>query len=296
MAFTQQNVNYAATYSEALGCAFPYISYFSDIWNSKNSKEYKPTAGKTLYIPSLTTSGAIATERDEVTGAFSRNWNNNAQAVSLEMDREWSTMIDPMDIEETSMIEMIGNITKTFNEQQKIPEMDAYLASKLYSFATPDTAGLTSTTILTKWDGYLENMTNARANRNRVHAYMTPAIYRLLKQAAGLTRSIGMDGDGTVNRNVSTLDGVIIHEVPAELMKSAYNFSEGWTPTTNAVQVNLILVDLDAIAAPVKHDVCMLSEPSAQTKGKWLYYERYYYGAFKLNTRAEGIVVNASAS
>ena len=297
MAFTQQNVNYAADYSRAMADAYPYISYFGEIWGANNANLYKPGMGSTMYIPSLTTSGARATDRDQVTGTFNRNWNNSLQAVSLEMDREWDTLVDPMDMDETDMVATIANVTRAFTEQQKVPEMDAYLASKLYSFCTPDTTSLTSSTILNKWDSYLEAMANARANRDRLCAYMTPAVYRVLKQAAGLTRYVDLGtSDGNVNRRIACLDGVTIREVPAELMKSAYDFDEGWTPKSNAVQINMVIVDPEAVAAPVKYEVAMMSEPTAQSKGKYLYYERYYYGAFKLNNRAGGIIVNAAAS
>lgn len=296
MAFTKQNVNYAADYSRAMADAYPYISYFGEIWGANSANLYKPGMGSTMYIPSLTTSGARATERDQVTGTFNRNWNNSVQAVSLEMDREWDTLVDPMDMDETDMVATIANVTKAFTEQQKVPEMDAYLASKLYSFATPDTTVLTAENILGKWDGYMESLANARANRDRVRAYVTPATYRLLKQAAGLTRYMDVSGDGrSVDRNVSCLDGVQIREVPAELMKSAYVFTEGWTPAEGARQINMIIVDPEAVAAPVKYEVAMMSEPTAQSKGKYLYYERYYYGAFKLNNRTGGIIVNAGA-
>ena len=297
MAFTRQNVNYAADYSRAMADAYPYISYFGEIWGANNANLYKPGMGSTMYIPSLTTSGARATDRDQVTGTFNRNWNNTVQAVSLEMDREWDTLVDPMDMDETDMVATIANVTKAFTEQQKVPEMDAYLASKLYSFVTPDTTALTASNILTKWDNYLETLANARANRDRVWAYVTPATYRLLKQASGINRYVDVMGSaGEWNRNVARLDGVNIREVPVELMKSAYTFTEGWEPAAGAVQINMIIVDPEAVAAPVKYEVAMMSEPTAQSKGKYLYYERYYYGAFRLNNRAGGIIVNAAAS
>lgn len=297
MAFTKQNVNYAADYSRAMADAYPYISYFGEIWGANNANLYKPGMGSTMYIPSLTTSGARNTDRDQVTGTFNRNWNNTVQAVSLEMDREWDTLVDPMDMDETDMVATIANVTKAFTEQQKVPEMDAYLASKLYSFVTPDTTALTASNILTKWDNYLETLANARANRDRVWAYVTPATYRLLKQASGINRYVDVMGSaGEWNRNVARLDGVNIREVPAELMKSAYTFTEGWAPAAGAVQINMIIVDPEAVAAPVKYEVAMMSEPTAQSKGKYLYYERYYYGAFRLNNRAGGIIVNAAAS
>ena len=297
MAFTQQNVNYAAEYSRALANAYPYLSYFSEIWGAPNAQMCKPGIGKTMYIPSLTTAGARAAGRDQITGTFNRNWNNSLQPVTLDMDREWDTLVDPMDMDETNMVATIANVTKAFTEQQKVPEMDAYLASKLYSFVTPDTTALTASNILTKWDNYLETLANARANRDRVWAYVTPATYRLLKQASGINRYVDVMGSaGEWNRNVARLDGVNIREVPVELMKSAYTFTEGWEPAAGAVQINMIIVDPEAVAAPVKYEVAMMSEPTAQSKGKYLYYERYYYGAFRLNNRAGGIIVNAAAS
>ena len=205
MAFNQQNVNYAATYAEALSNAYPYISYFDDIWNSKNSQKYKPGSGSTVYISSVETSGSSATDRDSIDGSFSRNWNNNLQAVSLEMDREWTTLIDPMDVEEAPTIEMIGNITKSFNEQQKIPEMDAYLASKLYSFATPDTASLTASNFLAKWDGWLAQLQNNRCNMQNVVCYMTPATFSILKSCSGMTRYFHIDGEGGGTASTSTV-------------------------------------------------------------------------------------------
>ena len=252
--------------------------------------------GKTMYIPTLEVKGASAADRDNVTGAFTRNWNNNFQSVTLDMDREWSTLVDPMDIDETNEVATIANITRTFTELQKVPEMDAYLAAKLFSFVTPDTTALTAANILTTWDGYLEALTNARVPRDRVTAYMTPATYKLLKEAAGLTRFVDVAGARGVDRNVATLDGINIREVPADIMKSSFVFTEGWVPATGARQINMILVDPLAVAAPVKYETAMLGAPTAQSKGKYLYYERYYYGAFKLNARSGGIIVNAASA
>lgn len=297
MAFTQQNVNYAAEYSRALAQAYPYLSYFPEIWAANNSNLYKPGMGKTMYIPSLTTSGAKAVNRDAITGAFSRNWNNELQPVSLDMDREWDTLVDPMDMQETDMVATIANITRAFVEQQKVPEMDAYLAAKLFSFVTPDTTALADSTILATWDEYLEQMAEARVPKDRILAYVTPAVYTLLKQAAGVTRFLDVGtGERAVNRNVSSLDGITIHQVPSDIMKSSFVFTEGWTPALGARQINMILVDPEAVAAPVKYETSMISAPTAQSKGKYLYYERYYYGAFKLNARASGIIVNAAAA
>lgn len=298
MPFVRTDVNYAAEYSRALSNAYPYMSYFGAIWGANNSNLYRPGMGKTMYIPSMTVKGSRAVNRDQITGAFERNWNNTFTPVTLEMDREWDTLVDPMDIDETNDVATIANITRTFNELQKIPEMDAFLAAKLHSFVTtPDTTTLTAANILEKWDTYLAAMTDARVNRDRVEAYMTPAIYKLLKEAAGITRFVSTDeGYRGIDRNVARLDGVRITEVSSDIMKTAFDFSEGFAPAQTAKQINLIMVDPLAVAAPVKYETSMMSAPTAQSKGKYLYYERYYYGAFAMPNRAAGIVANSSAT
>ena len=302
MAFVKTDVNYAAEYSQALAQAYPYLSYFAAIWASDNSTRYKPGMGKTMYIPTLTVSGAVDVNRDQITGTFNRNWNNEWQAVTLQMDREWNTLVDPMDITETGDVATIANISRAFVEYQKIPEMDAFMASKLAEFAGNfggvSTQSLTSSSILTEWDNALEYMTNQRVNRDRLTAYMTPGTYKLLKQATGLTRFIEVtNGIQAVDRNVAKLDGVTVVEVPADMMKTAYTFTEGWAiDTAHAAQINFLLVDPMAVAAPIKYETAMMSAPTAQSKGKYLYYERYYYGAFILNQRQAGVYAHISSA
>lgn len=300
MAFVRANVNYATQYAQDLANAYPYLSYFGAIYGSANSSRYRPIMGKSVAIPSLTVSGAVAADRNDITGAFGRNWNNAWQTVECQQDREWSTLIDPLDIVETNDIATIANITKTFNEQQKVPEMDAFMASTLATAAIAnskaDTTVLTSANILTQWDTYLSTLADARINRDRVIAYMTPAVYKLLKEAAGITRFIDAGtGIRNVDRNVGKLDGVTIVEVPADLMKTAYTFTTGWAAASGAGQINILFVDPDAVAAPVVYETSMISAPSAQSKGKYIYYERYYYGAFVLNQRQGGVYINYTA-
>lgn len=299
--FVRVNVNYAAEYSRALAQAYPYLSYFGEIWASQNSALYRPGMGKTMYIPSLQVSGARDVNRDSINGVFSRNWNNELQAVTLQMDREWDTLIDPMDISETGDVATIANITRAFNEFQKLPEMDAFMASKLAGFASAfggvNTTALTSANILEQWDNALEYMVNQRVNRDRLIAYMTPATYKLLKQATGLTRFIEVtNGIQSVDRNVARLDGVTVKEVPADMLKTAYDFTQGWTIAAAAAQIDFVIVDPLAVGAPIKYETAMMSAPTAQSKGKYLYYERYYYGAFILNERQAGVYAHISAT
>lgn len=300
--FEQKPTNYAAQYAQELANAYPYLSYFGEVWGAPNNAKYRPSLdnAKTVFIPSMSVSGAKAVDRDHITGQFSRNFNNSYEAKTLMMDREWDTIVDPLDISETNDVVTIANITKTFNEFQKVPEMDAYAVSKLAGFADAfggvDSTALSSANILTTWDNYLAYMTDQRVNRDRLFVHVTPNTYKLLKQAAGISRFIEVsNGIQAVDRNVAKLDGVTIVETPSDMMFDSYDFTDGWVKAAGASQVNMLFVDPLALIAPVVYDTSMLTPPSAVTKGKYVYYERYYYDVFNLLQRQAGFFANKSA-
>ena len=300
MAFQQFDLNYATEYSKAMANAYPYLSYFSDLYGSPNSATYKPLSGKAVAVQSMTVSGARAVNRDQITGTFNRNFNTQEQVLTMRMDREWDTLADPMDIQEDPIVN-IANITKTFNQFQKVPEMDAYAASALATaasgFGATDATALTADNILAQWDTYLAYMVDQRIPRDRIRCKMTPDTYKLLKEAAGITRFVEADtGIRNIDRNVGKLDGVTIMEVPKDMMMSAYDFTDGWTSAAGAKQINLLMFDPLAIAAPVVYETSMMSAPTAQSKGKWLYYERYYYDVFALNQRLPGIFAHLASA
>lgn len=116
------NMNYAAQYGRELANAYPYMSYYGDLWNQGEGARFRPLRGKTVYIPSMSTTGARAVNRHRIDGVFTRNFDLDWQACDLQMDREWGTLVDPMDMDETNEVATIANVTRTFNEFQKIPK------------------------------------------------------------------------------------------------------------------------------------------------------------------------------
>lgn len=180
-------------------------------------------------------------------------------------------------------------------------EMDAYAASALATaasgFGATDATTLTAENILAQWDTYLAYMVDQRIPRDRIRCKMTPDTYKLLKEAAGITRFVEADtGIRNIDRNAGKLDGVVITEVPKDVMMSAYDFTDGWAAADGAKQINMLMFDPLAIAAPVVYETSMMSAPTAQSKGKWLYYERYYYDVFALNQRLPGIFAHLASA
>lgn len=249
---------------------------------------------KTIHIPVLKTGGRTDADRDAI-GTFKRDYENSWETKTLTFHREWSTLVHPMDIDETNNVASIANITQTFNEQQKFPEMDDYLVSKLYSDwvtagETADTTDPTVENILDLFDTMMMNMDEADVPAVGRILYVTPAIEKILKSAEGLARQmLVQNNNGNVARQIANLDSVSIEKVPSKHMKTTYNFTTGSVVGDSAKQIHLFLAHPSCVITPEKYEFVNLTPPAAHTKGKYVYYEESYGDAFILNERAKGL-------
>ena len=170
-------LNYAGSYAQALAQAYPYVLHFAALRSTENDARYKWTGAKTIEIPSLSTTGRVDADRDSI-GTAKRNYENAWEPKTLGNHRQWSTLVHPMDIDETNHVASIQNITKVFNEEQKFPEMDAYMVSKIFADWTEaggaaDSTAITEDNILQLFDSYMEAMDEARVPKNGRILYLT---------------------------------------------------------------------------------------------------------------------------
>ena len=288
-------INYAASYARELANAYPYVLNFGALYATPNNGRYRMGEdGKTIYIPNLSTTGRVAADRDSIATA-ARNYDNAWEPKQLTNQRKWSTLVHPKDVDQTNEVASIANITQTFNNEQKFPEMDAYCISTLYKLwteqsHTADTTALTADNILAEFDAMMLAMDNARVPANGRILYCTNEAKILLKQATGLTRNFDVQsGNTAVKRDVNRLDEVEIIGVPATLMKTKYDFTEGWKPAVGAAQVDMMLVHPSCVITPVSYQFSQLDPPSAVTQGKYLYYEESFEDVFILNKKSDGL-------
>lgn len=295
-------LNYAAQYAQALAQAYPYVLNFGKLYATPNNGRYRMGEdGKTIYIPSISTTGRVAANRDTIATA-TRNYDNAWEPKILSNQRKWSTLVHPKDIDQTNMVASITNITQVFNEEQKFPEMDAYCASTLYKLwteqgMTADTTALTTANILSVFDSLMLNMDNARVPANGRILYCTFEVKKLLKEAQEIYRSFDVKAGGdTISRNVSRIDEVEVTGVPATLMKTVYDFSTGWAVGDNAAQINMFLVHPTAVITPISYQFSQLDPPSAVTEGKYIYYEESFEDVFILNKKKDALQFNITAA
>lgn len=255
---------------------------------------------KTIKIPYITLGGYKDHGRN---GGFNRqSVANEYMTKTLEHDRDVEFFVDAMDVDESNEALSAANITNVFEAEHAIPETDAYRISKLYSefveaSGTVDNTKLAVENILTTFDKWMEAMDDAEVPVDGRMLYVTPAINTLIKQADKLTRIIDVSTQRGIDRRVRSLDEVTIKTVPSGRMKSAYDFTDGFKPAEDAVQVNMILVHPSAVIACDKHSYINLWAPGSHTQGDgYLYQNRKYGDLFVLDTRKDGIMINADAA
>lgn len=301
-------INYAEQYARALAQSYPYVLNFGALYATENNGRYRMGEdGKTIYIPNISTTGRVAADRDTIATA-TRNYDNAWEPKVLSNQRKWSTLVHPKDIDQTNEVASIQNITRVFNEEQKFPEMDAYLISTLYKLwsstdpkdsskqaMTADATALAKENVLTVFDKLMLNMDNARVPANGRILYCTYEVQTMLKEAAGIIRNFDVQqGGGAINRSVSRIEEVQITGVPSTLMKTAYDFTAGWKPADSAKQVNLFLVHPNAVITPVSYQFAQLDPPTAVTEGKYIYYEESFEDVFILNRKQDALQFNVS--
>lgn len=274
-----------------------------DLENS--NPQVKFINAQTIKLPNITVSGYKDHNRAAMgfnTGSIANEW----EPKKLAHDRDIEFAIDPMDIDETNLTLEVANIQNVFETEQAIPEKDSYRYSKLYAEAKAyasngavvDTTTLTTSNILDWFDTQMEKMDDAGVPSEGRILYVIPSIYKMLKQAEGLTRNIDVNNNnGNIDRRVYSLDDVKIKKVPSSRMKTKYNFTNGCVAAEDAKRIYIILIHPSCQVTRSKYSYIKLFTPGtdSRTADKYVFQNRNYGDTFLIKNKACGIAINAEA-
>ena len=293
-------LNFAESYQTALQQRYAAngVLYTQRLWNSPSNSLLKFVGAKTVKVPKLLINeGRKDRKRRTITGVEA-NYSNDWEVYELQNERYWSTLVDPSDVDETNYTTTLANITRVFNDEEKAPEKDKYMTSKLYALkAALDTAKdqikevlLTEENFLATFDELMEQMDEKRVPASGRVMYATPAVHRIIKNIKQFGRNVNIHGGGSViDRSVGRLDEVEILPIPSDLMKTAYNFTTGAKDTASAKQIQFFLIHIPCMAAPEKYTFAGLDQSSAANSGNYLYYEQSYDDVLLFKQKHEGL-------
>ena len=291
---------------------YDYATTFTQLLQQKYAKELCSDAlaqsnlgvkfinAQTIKLPRMAVTGYK--DHTRTPGFNAGTLSNDWEAKKLEHDRDVEFWIDPMDIDETNLTLSVANIQNTFETEQAIPEKDSYRYSKLHAEMTRlsgriDTTVITASNFLEAFDEEMSIMDEAGVPEEGRMLYVTPSMYKIIKEAEGIQRVMSVTTPSTINRNVHSLDNVTIKMVPAARMKTKYDFTEACTAAEDAKQINWILIHTSCVVCRDKYSYIKLFTPGtdSRTADGYLYQNRNYGDLFLLEKKVEGCAMNVEA-
>ena len=291
---------------------YDYATTFTQLLQQKYAKELCSDAlaqsnlgvkfinAQTIKLPRMAVTGYK--DHTRTPGFNAGTLSNDWEAKKLEHDRDVEFWIDPMDIDETNLTLSVANIQNTFETEQASPEKDSYRYSKLHAEMTRlsgriDTTVITASNFLEAFDEEMSIMDEAGVPEEGRMLYVTPSMYKIIKEAEGIQRVMSVTTPSTINRNVHSLDNVTIKMVPAARMKTKYDFTEGCTAAEDAKQINWILIHTSCVVCRDKYSYIKLFTPGtdSRTADGYLYQNRNYGDLFLLEKKVEGCAMNVEA-
>ena len=76
------------------------------------------------------------------------------------------------------------------------------------------------------------------------------------------------------------------------MMKTVYDFTEGWAVDESAKQINMMLIHPTAVITPISYEFAQLDPPTAGSQGKWDYFEESFEDVFVLPNKVNAIAFN----
>lgn len=257
----------------------------------------------TVKIPSMDFVGLADYDRDA-------GFNKGGITVSrdtylLTQDRGRQLQIDAMDMDETGVANLSGTVLGEFVRTKVVPEMDAYVLSKLYGVANAQghiTAYNEATVIADLLKTFNSVQDAAGYNDTELVALVDPVVYGLLQTTNEITKQIVVSDfkQGDLNFKVKTLNGVSIIPVSAARMKSAYEYPEdangGFTPAADAKDVRAIILPKNACSVVKKHETLRIFAPSQNKDADaYVFNYRLHYDAFVKKSELNTIYAIATA-
>lgn len=288
---------------------YDYATTFTDLLQQKYAKESCSDAltqsnqqvkflnSQTIKLPRMTVSGYK--DHTRTPGFNAGSLTNDWEPKKLEHDRDIEFFVDPMDIDETNLTLSVANIQNTFETEQAIPEKDSYRFSKIHAELTTnsgriDKTVLTAANFLGVFDEEMARMDEAGVPEEGRMLYVTPGVKKIIKEAEGLQRVLSVSSPNNINRNVHSLDDVIIKMVPAARMKTKYDFTNGCVAATDAKQINWILIHPSCVVARDKYSYIKIFTPGtdSRTADGYLYQNRNFGDLFLLEKKVSGCSIN----
>lgn len=263
--------------------------FFND--NAFGAKFY---GAKTVSVPEMDMDGLADYDRDA--GYTKGGATLNYEEYQMTMDRGRTFQLDAQDADESGVAGLAGKLSAEFLRTKVIPEVDAYVLSKLGAYADTEGQLVSGTPASEIYKIFVEaqnNIGSALDYDQDLVCLVNPAVNAYLASTTEITRQLVVSDfkQGEINLKVKSLNGVPIIPVPDNRMYTAYTFSDnGFAKTGEAKHIGMLMLPKAACMLVKKTDDVRIFDPkTTQHANAWKIDYRIYYDAFIKRSLRTGI-------
>ena len=248
--------------------------------------------------------GNYARNTGFVDGSVTGTW----ETMTLNKDRGRSFMIDAMDDEETIGM-AFGTLAGEFIRTKVVPEVDAYRFAKMAGTSnilagTPADITVGTTDVSSLVDAAEMEMNEAEVPQEGRLLFISETAYAGLR--AKITRQV-MNGEGNINKEVETYDGMRVIRVPQSRFYTAITLYDGTTSgqtaggyigtTSTGYKINFMVVHPSAVCQVLKHVKPRIFAPDVNQKADaWKFDYRVYHDIFVYDNKLKGIYLHRGST
>lgn len=275
----------------------PVTGFFTD-----NVLRSKFVGAKTVLIPEMDMVGLGDYNRE--TGFIKGAISIANKPYTLAMDRARSFQLDREDEDETGIANLAGQFMSEFVRTKVVPEVDAYVLSKLGGLAA--TEGQTVTGDITKevikmFNDACLKVQNEVGFDEQIVCFVNPTVWAAIQNTPELNRQLVLNDfkKGDVTLKVKSINGICILPVADARMKTAYTFLDGvtggeedggFTPTENAQSIGMLVMPKKAASLVRKSEKIRTFSPDQnQSADAYKFDYRTYYDVIVKNSLKKSI-------
>ena len=276
-------------------------------WMDANAGQVKYTGGNEVKIPTMSTQGLANYGRVDQSGFVKGGATLSYNTYTMSQDRGRLFMLDRNDVDESNFIATATQVMNVFQEENVIPEIDAYRISKLASTAitlgtmVEDAYTPASTTIVEKIKKGIKDIRKQGYNGSLVCQISFDALMEYELAMAGKLTSNTFSAGG-FNTTCPSIDGVPLIPVPDNRMYTAITLYDGVTTGqevggyvkgTTAKDINFMLMPMTTPIAVTKQDNMRIFTPDVnQSADAWQMDYRRYHELWVLENKKSSIYLN----
>ncbi len=294
------NLTFAEKFTGELDKLFvqgPVTGFFTD-----NVLRSKFVGAKTVLIPEMDMSGLGDYDRD--TGFIKGSISVSNKPYTLAMDRARSFQLDREDEDETGIANLAGQVMSEFVRTKVVPEVDAYVLSKLGGLAATEgqtVTGDVKTEVIKMFNDACLKVQDEVGFDEQIVCFVNPTVWAAIQNTPELNRQLVINDfkKGDVTLKVKSINGIAILPVADARMKTAYKFLDGvtenekdggFTPEENAKSIGMLVMPKKAASLVRKCEKIRTFSPDQnQAADAYKFDYRTYYDVIIKNSMKKSV-------